>query len=647
MKQIRHPAFLNGTVAAIMGIAIATSPSAAQTNAHHGPELRIGLLAGAAYTVSPSDPRQFIAPTDEPNFRSYDLSDPTGLTHYAGFLAEYVPGGLFGMQMRASFDDRSVWKSDGGRELTARLRYVSIEPALRIGLAEPLYLLAGPSIMFNVGHSYDFTNDGAETGHSIVSADLQHTNGVVVGLWGEFGYDIALTSYDATTQWLLTPFLGVGYVADQKEADSGSVVGNDVWSTYSFRGGLQIKVGASERAPDLIEVNTYPALDFTVAPPSGGVVQPRQLVEQLPLLNYIFFDAGSDALPTRYNRIDPGQAGTFDENALPEQVGTGSVTPKPRAARQMRVYRNAINIIGHRLATTPDGTITLIGAAPDPVEALRMADTVRNYLVSTFGISPDRITTKGTTRSPHASGTRVTPKEDLPLVAEENRRVEIATTNDALFRPTELRTMQEEPVDNDITIAVNSNVGLEHWSVEIEGQGFRKTYGPFTTPRMRINATPVLGSLQRGVYTATVTGTTRSGQTLRQKRSFELLRKDLPPLVADRYSILFEFDDSRTVATYEEFLRTTVAPHIPDGAAVFIHGHTDNIGEEDYNGELSVRRAMNVEGILQDELAKLGRHVVFDSYGFGEISFRSPFDNGSPEGRYYNRTVVIDIIPAE
>lgn len=647
MNTNMYPEFLRGIVAAVVLMAIAASPGAAQESSTPDPVFRFGLLAGAAYITSPSEPQRFISPALDPNFSTYDFSNPSGLTHYGAFLAEYVPGGLFGIQLRVSHDDRSVSKSDGGRELTVRLHYVAIEPALRVGIAGPFHLLAGPSVMFNVTHNYDFTADGAESGLSVTNADLQHTNAVVVGLWGEFGYDFALTSRSAATQWYLTPFLGAGYVADQKEPDSVRANADDVWSSYTIRGGLQIKLGTSESAPELIEVNTYPALDFTVATPSGGIVQPRQLVEQLPMLNYIFFDEGSEALPARYIRIDRSQAATFNENALPEQIGTGSVTPKPRAARQIRVYRNALNIIGHRLASTPEGTITLIGAAPDPADALRMADTIRDYLVSTFGIAPDRIETKGSTRSPHASGTRATPKEDLPLVAQENRRVEIVTTDPTLVRPTELRTLQEEPVDNDLLLTVNSNVALDSWTVAISGPNFQQTYGPFTTPRMRINATPILGSAEHGLYTATITGTSRAGQTLRQEKTFELLRKELPPLVADRYSILFEFDESRTVAAYEDFLRTNVAPQIPDGAAVFIHGHTDNIGEEEYNGELSVRRAMNVEGILEDELRKLGRNVIFDSYGFGEVSFRSPFDNSSPEGRYYNRTVVIDIIPAQ
>ena len=59
-----------------------------------------------------------------------------------------------------------------------------------------------------------------------------------------------------------------------------------------------------------------------------------------------------------------------------------------------------------------------------------MARTVRDYLAGTFGIDSDRIAIQGAARPPHASGTRATPREDLPLVEEENLRVEVAAAGD-------------------------------------------------------------------------------------------------------------------------------------------------------------------------------------------------------------------------
>jgi hypothetical protein len=39
--------------------------------------------------------------------------------------------------------------------------------------------------------------------------------------------------------------------------------------------------------------------------------------------------------------------------------------------------------------------------------------------------------------------------------------------------------------------------------------------------------------------------------------------------------------------------------------------------------------------------------MSFEVYGFGEDQALSPFANDTPEERFYNRAVVIDIIPAK
>ena len=91
-----------------------------------------------------------------------------------------------------------------------------------------------------------------------------------------------------------------------------------------------------------------------------------------------------------------------------------------------------------------------------------------------------------------------------------------------------------------------------------------------------------------------------------------------------------------------------VAPSIADGSTVIVHGHTDIIGDEEYNRTLSNERAMEVEKIIKNALAEAGKNnVKFETFGFGEDVGQSPFNNGTPEERFYNRTVIIDIVPAK
>jgi outer membrane protein OmpA-like peptidoglycan-associated protein len=113
-----------------------------------------------------------------------------------------------------------------------------------------------------------------------------------------------------------------------------------------------------------------------------------------------------------------------------------------------------------------------------------------------------------------------------------------------------------------------------------------------------------------------------------------------------RFSIIYEFNDAKAIKIYDRYLTDIVAPKIPKGAKVIIHGYTDIIGEEVHNQQLSLARANDVREILEKGLSQSGRtDVKFEVYGFGEDQNISPFENKTPEERFYNRTVLIDIIP--
>jgi outer membrane protein OmpA-like peptidoglycan-associated protein len=189
---------------------------------------------------------------------------------------------------------------------------------------------------------------------------------------------------------------------------------------------------------------------------------------------------------------------------------------------------------------------------------------------------------------------------------------------------------------------------LSSWNVEVtDEKGTTQRFGPFTSDQERIPGRSIIGSNMRGTYTVAVVGQSKSGQVYRNEESIRLVKSDLPEEEPGlRFSILFEFDQSKTVSTYERFLTGTVAPLIPDGGSVIIHGHTDIVGEESHNLALSRGRAQETMKIFERELARAGKkRVRFDAYGFGEDVRRAPFDNRYPEERFYNRTVIIDIIP--
>jgi outer membrane protein OmpA-like peptidoglycan-associated protein len=158
----------------------------------------------------------------------------------------------------------------------------------------------------------------------------------------------------------------------------------------------------------------------------------------------------------------------------------------------------------------------------------------------------------------------------------------------------------------------------------------------------------ILGNRPEGDYKVKMIGITKSGK-LSEKETSTHMTLWTPAKVEQgiRYSIIYEFNESKAISIYEKYLTEIVTPNIPVGATVIIKGHTDIIGEEVYNQDLSLARANNVKSIIQNSLEKSGRtDVKFVINGFGEDQKSAPFENKYPEERSYNRTVIIDIVPA-
>lgn len=619
---------------------------------YKGAKVRFGAFGGLNYNFIGAG-YQELRDVPGDNFRVFKLNDGTGLGPYVGLIGEYNSGDILGVQVRLSYDSRSgeLFDTTGGQNnrFGANVTYFNVEPGLRINLGNPdLHLALGPSIGFTIDHNYDYDPEDDNV-PQVEGRDIDKWNNVAIGVWGGIGYDINLSDASSTSRWYLTPFLEGSWVFDQRKSDIPDLQDNidDVWSTVTARAGVQIKWGSAEGAPATartIEVTPEtPNMDVSLRAPAG--IHERTTVEEyFPLLNYVFFDEGSTELPSEYKQINSAQAAVFHENDLFEDPGPGSDRESTRWQRQMSVYHNGLNIFGDRLRNST-AKVTLIGSAPNQNDGLAQANVVKDYLVSRFGIDANRITTKGATRPQNASGTRSTPQSDLPLIAEENRRVEILTEDNTVLKPVTIRTAQGAPIENDLVLDVRPGVSVTEWKVDVTGSGTTKTYGPFNGLTQRIDAQQILGSSPNGTYTARVTATTSDGSVLVKEVPFNLVRRPGASVNDKRYSILFEYDESKTVQTYDKFLREEVAPKIESGSTVFIYGYTDKVGEADYNSNLSLKRTTDAQKIIADQLGSMGRNVTFYTYGFGEGEYLAPFPNQTPEGRYYNRTVIIEIVP--
>jgi hypothetical protein len=229
--------------------------------------------------------------------------------------------------------------------------------------------------------------------------------------------------------------------------------------------------------------------------------------------------------------------------------------------------------------------------------------------------------------------------------------MEYQTGPNAPLAPIEILALQEAPVDSYVTFnADGAKDGFSSWSLEVRDEkGEVQRFGPYSNDKISIPGKDILGSRTEGDFKVTMIGQTTSGKTVKQESSMHMVLWTPPEREEGmRFSIIFEINESKAVSLYDKYLTEVVTPKIPQDGKVIIHGHTDIIGDFVHNQELSWARANDVKGIIQDALTKAGRtDVTFEVYGFGEDETVSPFENKYPEERFYNRTVIIDIIPSK
>jgi outer membrane protein OmpA-like peptidoglycan-associated protein len=372
----------------------------------------------------------------------------------------------------------------------------------------------------------------------------------------------------------------------------------------------------------------------------------------------VFFEAGSTKIPNRYVALTKDHAASFKEEQLQE---VQPINMTGRSLRQMTVYYNILNILGDRMKRSPGTAISLSGASPErgPEYSKARAETIKRYLVDVFGIKGSRITTEGREKPRIPSEVPGGTKE-LALLRAGDRRVDIESNSPEMLievggaphpywlKPVQIVTEVEDPLDSYVIFyVVGAKEVLASWSLEItDDQGKGHRYGPSTRDQENISGNTILGDRSQGDYKVVMLGETKSGKFVRKESSVHLIRRDEPIKEAVRFSVLFDFDQSKTIASYEKFLTDIVTPLIPDSGVVIIHGHTDIIGEEEYNENLSNERAQDARNIIERAISSSGRRgITFETFGFGENLQYAPFDNYFPEERFYNRTVIIDIVP--
>ncbi len=432
------------------------------------------------------------------------------------------------------------------------------------------------------------------------------------------------------------------------------------WSAHFLRGGIALKYQAPPPPPPPPAAPVAPPLPdypLPIEPPalaaSVEMIQLDSLGRQVdnvalkiedfislnmrPLLNYVFFDSLSAEIPSRYFIINKDQAQNFDEFDLKDM----DVIP---------TYYYMLNIFGKRLQKYPDATITLTGtnsnegAEKNNKElSMQRAEKVKDYFVNIWGVDESRIKLKALNLPNQPSN-----KDEIGG-NEENRRVEITSDDNRLTEPVlTIDTLRKIPKTTIVFHPkANTDVGINKWHLNIlqNGSIIKSFEGSDVIPESLewlIDDKSKTNPTKRGKLTYNLVVMDKLGNevststkdiqvdqlTIDKKRVEGISDKEF-----EYYSlILFDYGKSK-LGTEHKNTADFVKNRITDKSKVTIIGYTDSMGKEEINKRISTARA--------NEFAKRIKIKNADIYGIGEAELL--YDNSLPEGRFYCRTVKINI----
>ena len=611
------------------------------------------------------------------------FTEGSGRGWTGGLLLEFPLSGLFGVggrlamqergaEMTAQYENRIDVITSGGTvrpatvEVTvpSRLTYFAATPHIRVTPESlPLYLFAGPSLLFPLTTTYSYKEEIiSERGLIFPGVNGPRRTRILDGAIPEavvklgatvgIGVEINLTDKHAL-------LLDAQYAPMIGDLSTGIGSERD-WRADIISFTLGIKTGFVRRKaeplpppppPDIIviEVDTVEIIEAKVVTDEGlldTLVARSQKVQQTEvhaLLPYIFFDHDSATIPDRYAQIERRNVRNWRE----ERIERGST---------MNVYYELLNIVGYRLRVNRRAEIKITGCVgefetEDSTLALRRAEAVRDYLRDVWRIRENRMTivTRELPQNPSLS------EVDTLEGDVENRRVEIYSETLSLLKPVKLPdTLLLEPAGvirllRPPSGSTDSLAQLESWQVNVTvGDSLiERAAAGFGPPPEKIDlelkSRPDLN--RRGPIEITSELIILDSLYVRkfalpstpvwfvEEGGFEVERNVENDMYVDRYNLLLHSFDSAGIFDFTQQASTILRERITPESQVKITGHTDRIGLPYYNKRLATRRAELAAQITDLENAQI--------VGVGERD--SLYDNDTPEGRYYSRTVAVEI----
>lgn len=380
-----------------------------------------------------------------------------------------------------------------------------------------------------------------------------------------------------------------------------------------------------------------PPLDlWFVTRDSNGIITPvhkvivtsqtRQHIR--PLLPYIFFEENSSQIPNRYVLLDSHSVRGFTETEL-------------HPLSTLESYYHLLNIVGLRMKQHSTATLVItgctMGTGPESNRldlAEDRARAIRTYLHSVWGIDTSRcrITAQLLPTRPSPIG--------HPDGNAENARVELYSTHPAILAP--ILGFEEDHTVTPPSVLLHIDSPrrqVSQWELTLmdrlsaiatyNGQDRLPTYIPLSVQWARLAGDTLQAVLKRRMLSLNHSTEDRHVQSLPV-----IHQQDTTSPPHETYSlILFDFDDA-TIPPSQYRMIEMIRHRITPATHIRIIGYTDRLGNLPYNVRLAERRAQAIARALGAE-----QHATIIAEGSRTLLY----DNSLPEGRFYSRTIIIEL----
>ncbi len=584
-----------------------------------------------------------------------EYSEAANIGSSIGLSGSYALNQHLGIALRATFNGlggdftfneiQYVMSQSGFATITHQLEtslgIAALEPQAtltfgRASVSTGLWMGMPLSMRFSQRETiFPGTFDGLNRIRNELSGDIPFTPSMIFGVSAGLSYAFPL---NRTNNLRLAPEIR-GFALFQELSESTA------WKAIGIRAGLSLLWSDVEIIPPppppppiIIPLpDLLTSLSVTRMESERNSVDSFLLTERIdrviqPILPYVFFDDESAEIPIRYQLLNAQQSTLFNEQTL---------MPLEMLGR----YHHVLNLAGLRLRNDSSLTITIIGNSAGAGKerrntglAYKRAEKIASYFRTIWNIDSTRLIIK-------AKGIPDNPSNNsYPEGIAENRRVELQFSDPSVF---EVLTIMDSvlsilPERVQVRGNVISGPMIERWRITAmtdtnylhESLGLHDTF---------VNSTMTIAPEKLGKYNDSVRFRYNVVDTAGRSHTSSIsLPVAYEQVITDktidnsstekikRYSlILFDFD---AATLSDRNMRVIDAIKSTNGIQITsILGATDPFGDQERNAKLALERAGVVGTLLNADPLIIKGNSVYQGTS-----------NALPEGRFYNRTVIIE-----